>query len=444
MNDGPINFYFLSSGFCGTRFYHHALRLARNAEVWHQPGHEEISEVTDLMEQRFAAGREGFLRTELAEFPGVRRRMDKRLALPWIYGDTLNWMRGLGLMLYRYAGAERLRLVALVRHPVATVRSMLAHFRTDAPVAFSDVALAEELARRWVRQYAMIAYQFETIDNPAVCTMIRLEDVSLAQMRDLYHFLGLEGFDAAAIGALLENRHKEVRHSHLDESAIVASQEELRAAWRICAPLAAVYGYAEDERLYATAPSRPLPPPRPANSHTPSSPHPVILSSSDPPTTRPPLVKLFEQQAVGLIVRCPSGIHYINQAGGPICFWLSAEGAFIPLEGAGDDTLRRNLFEHFHRSREKTFMRDLRPQDADFIDAALAEHGLGFITVYRAGMGKTWDLFAWQTWDWDDLCASPWEAWVPVRVAAPPYDKLAGVLSGIDVADAILVWENSN
>ena len=147
---------------------------------------------------------------------------------------------------------------------------------------------------------------------------------------------------------------------------------------------------------------------------------------------------------MGLIVRCPSGIHYINQAGGPICFWLSAEGAFIPLEGAGDDTLRRNLFEHFHRSREKTFMRDLRPQDADFIDAALAEHGLGFITVYRAGMGKTWDLFAWQTWDWDALCASPWEAWVPVRVAAPPYDKLAGVLSGIDVADAILVWENSN
>lgn len=205
-----------------------ALRLARNAEVWHQPGHEEISEVTDLMEQRFAAGREGFLRTELAEFPGVRRRMDKRLALPWIYGDTLNWMRGLGLMLYRYAGAERLRLVALVRHPVATVRSMLAHFRTDAPVAFSDVALAEELARRWVRQYAMIAYQFETIDNPAVCTMIRLEDVSLAQMRDLYHFLGLEGFDAAAIGALLENRHKEVRHSHLDESTVPASQEELR------------------------------------------------------------------------------------------------------------------------------------------------------------------------------------------------------------------------
>ena len=439
MNHYPVNFYFLSSGFCGTRFYHHALRLARNAEVWHQPGHEEISEVTELMEQRFAADQGSFLRTELAEFPGVRRRIDKRLALPWIYGDTLNWMRGLGLMLYRYAGAERLRLVALVRHPMATVRSMLAHFRTDAPAPFSDVALAEELARRWVRQYAMIAYQFETIDNPAVCMTIRLEDVSLAQIRSLYHFIGLDGFDAAAIGALLENRRKEVRHSHLDESPVMASQEELRAAWRICAPLAAAYGYGEDNRLYATAPSRPLSPPQPADSSypvTPSSPHPL------PP--RPPLVNLFTSQAVGLIIRCPSGIHYVNQAGGPICFWLSAEGAFVPLATGGDDALGQQLFEHFHRSRDKTFMRAVRHEDADVIDVLLAQHGLGYITVNRAGIGIAWDLFAWQTWDWDALCASPWEAWVPVRVAARPYDKLAGVLSGVEVRDAMLVWENSN
>jgi len=436
MNDRPINFYFLSSGFCGTRFYHHALRLATNAEVWHQPGHEEISEVTDLMEARFAADPTGFLRTELAEFPGVRRRIDKRLALPWIYGDTLNWMRGLGTMLYRYAGPERLRLVALVRHPVATGRSMLAHFRGDSPATDSDVALAEELARRWVRQYAMIAYQFENIDDPAICRTIRLEDVSLDQVRSLYAFLGLEGLDEAAITGLLDNRIKEVRHSHLDESPVPASQEELRAFWRICAPLAATFGYAEDDRLYATAPSRPPQPPQPAGTITPSPPH--------PPTTRPPLVKLFEQQAVGLIVRASSGIHYVNQAGGPICFWLSTEGAFVPLDHAGEQTLGQSLFEHFHRSRDKTFMRDVRPQDADFIDGALAAHGLGFIKVNQSGMGKEWNLFDWESWNWADLCASPWEAWVPVRVAAPPYDTLAGVLSGIEVADAVLVWENSN
>ncbi len=433
MNRTHINFYFLSSGFCGTRFYHHALRLATNAEVWHQPGHEEISEVTDLMEQRFAADRESFLRTDLAEFPGVRRRIDKRLALPWIYGDTLNWMRGLGLMLYRYVGPERLRLVALVRHPVATVRSMLAHFRTDVQTAFSDVALAEELAQRWVRQYAMIRTQFENIDNPVVCTTIRLEDVGLAQIRALYHFIGLDGFDAVAVGALLENRRKEVRHSHLDESPVPASQEELRAFWRICAPLAEAYGYTEDEHFYENAPSRP-------------ERRSTLAMRPDEETTamQPPLVKLFEQRGAGLIIRSPSGLHYINQAGGPICFWLRAEGAFIPLEECADGTLGRRLFDHFHRSRDKRFMRSVRHDDADVIDAVLAEHGLEFVTVRRSGIGKEWDLFAWQTWAWDDLCASPWEAWVPVRVTAPPYDRLAGILSGIDTADAILVWENSN
>lgn len=115
MSDRPLRFYFFSSGFCGTRFYYHALRLATSAEVWHQPGHEEISALTSLMEQRFVANPGHFLRTVLAEFPGIWRRIDKRLALPWHYGDTRNWMRRLGHMLYRYIGPERLRLIALVR-----------------------------------------------------------------------------------------------------------------------------------------------------------------------------------------------------------------------------------------------------------------------------------------------------------------------------------------
>ena len=433
MNNAHINFYFLSSGFCGTRFYHHTLRLATNAEVWHQPGHEEISKITDLLEHRFADNPGSFLRSDLAEFPGVRRRIDKRLALPWIYGDTLNWMRGLGYMLYRYIGPERLRLVALVRHPVATGRSMLAHYRGTAQGTFSDVALAEELAHRWVRQYAMIRCQFEQIDNPAVCKIVRLEDVGLEQIRGLYQFLGLDGFDEAAINALLDDRIKEVRHSHLDESPVPPSQEELRAFWRICKPLAEAYGYREDEHFYENAPSRPAQ-------------HNTLVKRRDEEEAemRPPLVKLFEQRGAGLIIPSLSGIHYINQAGGPICFWLSAEGAFVPLGNSGDSALGQRLFDHFHRSRDKTFMRGVRHEDADVIDAVLAEHGLGFVKIKRAGIGKEWDLFAWQTWDWDDLCASPWEAWVPVHIAAPPYDKLAGMLSGIAAADAILVWENSN
>ena len=88
------------------------------------------------MEQRFDENRDAFLQSEIVEFPYFKRRIDKRLALPWIYGDMLNWMRGLGYMLYRYIGPERLRLVELIRHPVATCRSMLAHYRDSSFAPF--------------------------------------------------------------------------------------------------------------------------------------------------------------------------------------------------------------------------------------------------------------------------------------------------------------------
>jgi hypothetical protein len=431
--NSPINFYFLSSGYCGTRFYYNALRPATNAEVWHQPGHEDISALTNLLEQQFDEERTSILQAKLEEFPFIKRRIDKRLALPWVYGDTLNWMRGMGYMLHKYIDPERLRLVALIRHPTATGRSMLSHYRGAVQVDFSDLNLAEALALRWVRQYSMIRYQFEQINNSGICTTIRLEDVNLDQIRHLYAFLGLEGFDAAAIGALLTNRSKPVRHSHLDESPVPASKEELAVFWRICGPLAQEFGYVEDTRLYDDAPTRPV--------HR----KPEVLEvGAEEPDARPPLVKLFDNEGPGLIIRCPSGIHYTNQAAGPICFWLHTEGAYIPLASVGGGSIGRRLFEHFHRSRDKTFMRGVRQEDADFVDTLLAEHGLGFIKVNRSGIGQEWDIFAWQTWDWGALLSSPWEGWLPVRVEAAPYNKLTGVMSGVDSADAVLVWENSN
>ena len=76
MGGRPISFYFLSTGFCGTRYYHHVLRAASNAEVWHQPGHEDIAEITDEMERRFDCGPEVLLRADISEFPRLARRID--------------------------------------------------------------------------------------------------------------------------------------------------------------------------------------------------------------------------------------------------------------------------------------------------------------------------------------------------------------------------------
>jgi hypothetical protein len=435
MNHDPINFYFLSTGYCGTRFYHHALGPATNAEVWHQPGHEEIVDIVNLMEERFEKDPASFLSTKITEFPSLMRRIDKRLALPWVYGDTLNWMRALGYMLYKYIGPERMRLVQLVRHPVATCRSKLADLARPSDEPRSDLALAEELARGWVRQYSSIQYQFQAINDPAVCRTVRLEDVSLEQIRSLYDFLGLEGFSEPAITTLLTTTTKDIRHSHREASQASASKEELRAVWRLCEPLALQYGYKEEEGYYEDAPSRPArPAPSPPNQNAPDS--------------RPASVKLFDTRAFGLIIRCASGIRYINQAGGPICFWLQAEGSFVPLTEPGLGTPGQRLFEHFHLRRNKDFMSSVKQSDADFIDALLVEHGMGFIKVDRSRISSSikgsWDLHSWKTWKGTNLSAAPWEAWVPVQVRRAAYDKIRGVLSECEASEAILVWENSN
>ena len=99
-------------------------------------------------------------------------------------------------------------------------------------------------------------------------------------------------------------------------------------------------------------------------------------------------MKLLDHRGLGLIVRCPSGIEYINQSGGPICFWLRAEGAFVPLTEGGVGTPAHRLFEYFHLRRDKTFMRSVESTDADFIDALLMDSGLDCIKVNRSRIGQ--------------------------------------------------------
>ena len=436
MSDRPINFYFLSTGYSGTRFYHHLLSLAPNAEVWHQPGHEEICDIVALLEGRFVNDPRSCLDVELTDFPTVQRRIDKRLALPWVYGDTLNWMRGLAYMLHKYIGPDRLRLVQLIRHPLATCRSMMAMSERSVGAEWSDISLAEQTARHWVRQYSWIGYQFAAINNDAECKTIRLEDTSLALAAALYDFLGLDGFDKEAVDALLTNTAQDVRHFHSRHAPIPASREELAAVWAVCAELAAQYGYEEDERYYTDAPSRP---PRATASAT-------VPTSGPGAEDRPVAVKLLNHKGLGLIIECPSGIQYINQAGGPICFWLHAEGAFVPLAEGGVGTPGDRLFAHFHLDSDKRFMRSVEAADADFIDALLADSGFDYIKVNRSRLGKAKDfpLFAWENWDGAALVATPWEAWVPVKIQRTPYDRLHSILSGCESEQAVLVWENSN
>ena len=153
-----------------------------------------------------------------------------------------------GLMLSRYIGHDRLRLVHLIRHPVATCRSYLA--ADWSRYCYEDGRpriTAEMAAAHWIRRNACIREQFQAIADPSVCRVLRLEDASLATLRSLFAFLGLEGFDEQKISHVMNDTSKDVRHSHLAGDDFAATKEELQLIWQLCA-LAREYGYEEEPK----------------------------------------------------------------------------------------------------------------------------------------------------------------------------------------------------
>ncbi len=61
----------------------------------------------------------------------------------------------------------------------------------------------------------MIQLQFEHINDPSLCKVVRLEDASVDLFRELYDFLELEGFDAEEVNRLVNDKSDSVRHSHM-------------------------------------------------------------------------------------------------------------------------------------------------------------------------------------------------------------------------------------
>lgn len=267
------HFYFLSTGRVGTLFFSRALDLATNGQVYHQPKPKLLDEMSRVVET-FVASEDRFRALRVEQFPHLERQILRQRSLAGdVYGDTLNTMFPFGLMLHDYLGPDRLRLVHLIRDPRSCGRSILKAERDDfgygrfhifRPPAFlkglEGAEAADKAAAIWNNINGMIKRQFELIDDQRVCKTIRLEDLDLEMLREVYDFLELDGFDADALKALMEDRSQSVRHSHvagqdLDggetdyrrklalEHNPDATPAELDRIERLCAPLAAHFGY---------------------------------------------------------------------------------------------------------------------------------------------------------------------------------------------------------
>lgn len=248
-------FFFLSTGHVGTRFFSHALNTATNATVLHQPSPQLWEEGRALV-RLYVRKKEQFLSRTVAQMPRLHAKLAGQLYRPEkVYGDTLNHMFPFGYALYKHLGPARLRLVHLIRDPVACGKSILKAERDDTGHGRFDLLRpkeflhgttpAEKAASVWLGTNEMIRYQFSQINDENVCKVIRLEDMSVDSIRELFSFLGLEGFDADRISSLMHDRTTSVRHSHLDKSPErpPATEVELRVIAERCRSLAHAYGY---------------------------------------------------------------------------------------------------------------------------------------------------------------------------------------------------------
>ncbi len=130
-------------------------------------------------------------------------------------------------------------------------------------------------------------------------------------------------------------------------------------------------------------------------------------------------VDLYEHEGLGLIIACLSGVNYTNQVAGYACLHPELEGVYIPLPASGVGKLESYFTGPKWNGR---CYEAIDEETADFVDAILAELGLGScLRVDR------------------DRFAESWEAWIRVKVGMNSVHWL-----GLNQGDGVLTWENSD
>ncbi len=146
-----------------------------------------------------------------------------------------------------------------------------------------------------------------------------------------------------------------------------------------------------------------------------------------------PLIRLWEESTLCLVIPWPSGVRYSNQTRGHRCWQEELEGVCVPVGESGRGatgyvTVQGSLETYFNFDiRYPGSGEALTPADADLIDKMFQEEGsaLKYLSVDRIRI------------------AASYEAWVWVVVDTPdPFDLLEGFQPS--PFSAVLTWPNSD
>jgi len=227
-----IDFYFLSTGRCGTKFFKNVLNTAPNAIVEHQPPPHVLSDARRAVAM-YHNSKDDFIKSNLRIYPIVYKKMlINKAHKTRIYGETYNTLFPFAYQIYRFCGADRLRLVHLVREPVACASSILRRERPSAGKGFKifrpvelvrGTSDAEVAANIWNSVNMMLLELFECIGDDKVTRIVRLEDVNnnVEAVRTLFNFLGLTGFQEDKMSGLMDDDSWDVRHSHQEKADVM-------------------------------------------------------------------------------------------------------------------------------------------------------------------------------------------------------------------------------
>lgn len=142
-----------------------------------------------------------------------------------------------------------------------------------------------------------------------------------------------------------------------------------------------------------------------------------------------PIIRLWEQKGIGLIICYPSGVLYSNQAGGYACLQPEIEGVFVPLvDCVKGHKQEEHLRKHFTGPKWKGHCYDkIDGKTADFIDKILAD---SYITkrlkVDRSKLNKSF------------------EAWIHINILSDERDSDLREFHGFESTNGIITWENSD
>jgi len=245
-------FFVLSAGRCGTMTLAHLLNTATNARVWHHPQPDPIKESL-LAYWNHIDKKKAFWK---ARYPILHKTWSEGL----VHGET-------DLLMTPFCDtiASEIpdsKFIVLVRNPRDFVRSgMRRNYYYGHPWDFGRLRPKEgtEEFERWNKldQFEKICWLWrETYEHILKTTSkIPKEQVFLlafeglvmdeSKTKELFEFLGLDGFDSESIKGILDEKFNAQRAGHFAKPEDWPSDLSAKL-WNECGKIAAIFGYRDD------------------------------------------------------------------------------------------------------------------------------------------------------------------------------------------------------